>query len=52
MEKRLKIASLAEQLSSIMTRIGEFREQVKAFQQKRQEDMWKFIKLAVSVQCY
>ena len=46
--KKNELMTLSEHLSQILEKCNQYKQRVKDIQQKRQEDMWKFIKLAVS----
>lgn len=50
LSKKRELTALSQELEQIRIKIAQNKEQVKYFQQKKQEDMWRFIRLAVSLQ--
>ena len=47
LNKKTRLVTLSKELEQIRVKIAQNKEQVRVFQQKKQEDMWRFIKLAV-----
>ncbi|XP_067945516.1 inhibitor of nuclear factor kappa-B kinase subunit beta-like [Watersipora subatra] len=46
--KKQELQSIVQQLEQLPEKINQNRQQVQKFQQRRQEDMWRFIKFALT----